>query len=225
MNEQEEEVRLQGFFVDSMSGPALQILGTRFNIEPFFFSSALNRIPSWYQEQARGAEGDHITISLPFIRAIEITHAIENMNQVEPTEINVHGDLVLRPRWRNPIVNTAGTNSKTTTPSKLVTDLLAIHMIRAPKNSTLITYHDPRDTERVTSAKTLHDRVYYAGASVYWNNLYAQATDPTFVLVATMWYPLYAWDRALEVLYDHICFLASCLLVFKHKFTHSFSRN
>lgn len=86
---------------------------------------------------------------------------------------------------------------------RLITDVLAIHMVRSPKNSTLITYHPPRGTD----AKTLHDRVYYAGASVYWNRLYTQAADPTFVLLAALWYALYAWDQAFEILYEHICFL------------------
>jgi hypothetical protein len=106
---------------------------------------------------------------------------------------------------------TAATNQVATT--LLITDFLAIHVIRAPQNSTLITYHSA-DTQ-ATSAETLHDRIYYAGASVYWNKLYTQASDPTFILVAALWYALYAWDQALDVLYVHICALVRRIPLFK----------
>ena len=99
---------------------------------------------------------------------------------------------------------TTAKNERTT--KLLITDLLAIHLVRSVKNTTLITYHPPADTQ-ATSAKTLYERIYYAGASVYWNKLYTQASDPTFVLVAALWYALYAWDQALDVLYEHICAL------------------
>jgi hypothetical protein len=84
-------------------------------------------------------------------------------------------------------------------------------MIRACRNSTLISYH-PHPRTRATDAATLHSRVHYAGASVYWSKLYAEATDPTFVLVATLWHALYAWDQTLEVLYQHICSLVCRIL-------------
>lgn len=62
-----EEQRVKMFFVDSMSGPVMQILGTRYvhlrcpcictllksnryNIEPFFFTSSINFIPARYRE-------------------------------------------------------------------------------------------------------------------------------------------------------------------------------
>jgi hypothetical protein len=102
---------------------------------------------------------------------------------------------------------TAPTTAGSKTATKLlISDLLAVHMIRTSQNSTLITYHPPRKT-RATDAATLHSRVHYAGSSVYWSKLYAQATDPTFVLVATLWHALYAWDQTFEVLYQHICSL------------------
>jgi hypothetical protein len=37
---------LRAYFVEDLSGPAMQMLGARFTIEPFFFSSFLNWIPS-----------------------------------------------------------------------------------------------------------------------------------------------------------------------------------
>jgi hypothetical protein len=85
----------------------------------------------------------------------------------------------------------------------LISDLLAVHMVRAPTNSTLITIHPPRET-RGTDAGTLHARLYYTGASAHWSKLYAQVTDPTFVIVTTLWHAFYAWDQALDILYEHI---------------------
>lgn len=44
---------LRAYFVDEISGPALQMLGSRFFIEPFFFSSFLKWIPSrHFQEES-----------------------------------------------------------------------------------------------------------------------------------------------------------------------------
>jgi hypothetical protein len=31
-------------------------------------------------------------------------------------------------------------------------------------------------------------------------------------MVIMLWYPLYAWDEALEILYEHICWLEACVL-------------
>ncbi|KAK7035475.1 hypothetical protein VNI00_011768 [Paramarasmius palmivorus] len=64
------QVRVRALFVDNLSGPVLRMLGTRFQIEPFFFSSSLKQIPSRYQEQVRPGKGDHITITLNFIRPL-----------------------------------------------------------------------------------------------------------------------------------------------------------
>ncbi|KAJ3725020.1 hypothetical protein DFJ43DRAFT_960622, partial [Lentinula guzmanii] len=64
------EARIKVFFVDNLSGPVLQMLGTKYRIEPFFFSSSLNSIPSRYQEQVRPGKGDHITLTLSFIRTL-----------------------------------------------------------------------------------------------------------------------------------------------------------
>ena len=43
------DVRIRTLFVDSLTGPVLQMLGSRYNIEPFFFSSAIGWIPSRFQ--------------------------------------------------------------------------------------------------------------------------------------------------------------------------------
>ncbi len=68
--------RVRALFVENMSGPVLQMLGTMcaqfpsiqmfeftgayvsYNIEPFFFSSSLSWIPSRFQEEVQPGRGD-----------------------------------------------------------------------------------------------------------------------------------------------------------------------
>jgi hypothetical protein len=44
--------------IENISGPVMQMFGTHYNIEPFYFSSSLNKIPSRYQEGVKANEGD-----------------------------------------------------------------------------------------------------------------------------------------------------------------------
>jgi hypothetical protein len=87
-------------------------------------------------------------------------------------------------------------------------DLLALHMIRSPQGSTIISYH-PDPEWRTTSAKILHSRIKLAGDSVYWQNIFKKTADPTFILLTILWHCLYTWDHALEKLYAHISWLVS----------------
>jgi len=50
-----------------------------------------------------------------------------------------------------------------------------------------------------------------AGQSVYWQSMFQKSQDPTFVLLTFIWHAMYAWDEALENLYEHICSLVSCV--------------
>jgi hypothetical protein len=88
----------------------------------------------------------------------------------------------------------------------LLQDLLAIHMVREVGSSTIISYH-PTSSWRRPSAKRLHSLVNRAGQSVYWQKIFTQSKDPTFLFLAIMWYSLYAWDHSFEVLYAHINWL------------------
>ncbi|KAH7907082.1 hypothetical protein BJ138DRAFT_541617, partial [Hygrophoropsis aurantiaca] len=45
------DIRVRALFVENMTQPVLKMLGTRFNVEPSFFSSSVNWIPSRYQEE------------------------------------------------------------------------------------------------------------------------------------------------------------------------------
>lgn len=50
-----------------------------------------------------------------------------------------------------------------------------------------------------------------AGQSVYWQSIFQNSPDPTFVLLTYLWHAMYGWDEALEDLYVHICSLVSIM--------------
>ena len=85
----------------------------------------------------------------------------------------------------------------------LFIDLLAIHMIRNVKTSTIISYH-PESTWCQTSAKHLNKLMLLVGGSVYWQNIFTKTKDPTFLFLTILWYALYAWDESFELLYNHV---------------------
>ena len=60
----------------------------------------------------------------------------------------------------------------------------------------------------------------FIGQSVYWQSIFQKSPDPTFVLLTFIWHALYAWDEALEALYNHICTIVSYAI--EHRmFTYS----
>ncbi|PFH48071.1 hypothetical protein AMATHDRAFT_181098 [Amanita thiersii Skay4041] len=191
----EKRVRMRAIFVDSISGPALKMLGTLYNIEPFFFSSSLGWTPSRYRESYDPIKKrDHITLTLRFIRKLSNTtasgeSACSNLKPPCPKNekqiIDVHEPLVLSTYTLHP-------------------DLLSLHMLRSETETVIISYH-AHDTYGSTSAQQLCHRLRQVGRSVYWNKMLGKTNDPTFVLISILWYALYAWDEALESLYSHIC--------------------
>ncbi|KAG1864687.1 hypothetical protein DFJ58DRAFT_724662 [Suillus subalutaceus] len=182
-NQVRKNVRVRALFVDNLSESVLKMLGTKYNIEAFFFSSSTNWIPSRYREEVRHGVGDHITVILPFIRTTEKKKKSKKCNERKNTiyvmaPLNLHGEHVL------------------------LIDLLAVHMIREKNSSTIITYHPPlRDR---TTAERLYQVMERAGGSVYWNRIFAASEDPTFFFLVILWYALYAWDETFEVLYNRI---------------------
>jgi hypothetical protein len=52
------------------------------------------------------------------------------------------------------------------------------------------------------------------GESVYWQKIFEQSKDPTFVFLAILWYALYAWDESLEHLYAHMNWLVKLFVAF-----------
>jgi hypothetical protein len=85
----------------------------------------------------------------------------------------------------------------------LTLDLLSVHLIRNLNGSTMISYH-PTLNLPTTTAQYLHERIRFAGQSVYWQSMFQRSPDPTLVLVCFIWHALYGWDEALESLYQHI---------------------
>ncbi|KAF9048217.1 hypothetical protein BDZ89DRAFT_1057791, partial [Hymenopellis radicata] len=73
-NHRPPTTRVRALFVENMSGPVLQMLGAKYNIEPFFFSSSISWIPSRFQEEVRPGKGDRTSVSpcynhLDFLKA------------------------------------------------------------------------------------------------------------------------------------------------------------
>ncbi|KAF8908206.1 hypothetical protein CPB84DRAFT_1813404 [Gymnopilus junonius] len=192
-------VKVRALFAEGLSGPVLQMLGTRYNIEPFFFTSTLGWIPSRFQSHVVPHESDHITIILTFIKGFPNPSFLNN---------------VTRGNYKLPdlVIDTQAALPLRSSNRVLTHDLLAIHMVRTPKGNTIISLH-PNANRKTTTAEAIHTRVHLTGKSVYWGNIFKDTTDPTFVLLSLLWYGLYAWDESLEDLYNHICFLESQVIV------------
>jgi hypothetical protein len=206
-------IRVRALFVDNLSMSVLQMLGTNYNIEPFFFSSSLNWIPSHYQEEVRRSKGDHITITLPFMRAMQnpVTRPPTPVDDSEsPGSVrSLPSQLIFTDE--DQVIDTQAALALSGG-NILLLDLLAVHMVRSEDSSTIISYH-PSSSFRRPSPKQLHSLVYRAGQSVYWQKIFAQSKDPTFLFLAILWYALYAWDQAFESLYAHINWLESQVLL------------
>ncbi|KAG6918782.1 hypothetical protein DXG01_011533 [Tephrocybe rancida] len=197
--------RLRAMFLENISGPVLQMLGTKYNIEPFYFSSSIGWIPSRYEEEVKLGHSDHITISLTFIRTMR------NPTTVPPSPRSSYAASTTSLQQHKPTDPGIDTQAPLVILSSdriLLPDLLSLHMVRSHMNSTIISYH-PSQEHRTTTASSLHSRLNAAGHSVYWNTMFAEHDDPTFVFLSLLWYALYAWDEALEVLYTHICSVES----------------
>ncbi|KAJ3788735.1 hypothetical protein GGU10DRAFT_345580 [Lentinula aff. detonsa] len=208
-------LRVRALFIQNLSGPVLQMLGAKYNIEPFFFSSSLSLIPSRFQEEVRPGKGDHITITLSFIRVVRGTlskplSSIHNLSSTSSTEFDGKAlDLMAEH-----MINTQAPLRIGQGEDKymLALDLLSVHLIRRNDGlgSTIISYHD--QDENATSAPYLHERIRFAGQSVYWQSIFQKSPDPTFVLLTFIWHAMYAWDEALEKLYGHICWMESQIM-------------
>ncbi|KAK0460693.1 uncharacterized protein EV420DRAFT_1533668 [Desarmillaria tabescens] len=198
--------RVRALFVEDMSGPVLQMLGAKYNIEPFFFSSSLSWIPSRFQEDVQPGRGDHITITLTFLKTMDAVVVSDHSSTFSKASTTSEDTLA-----REQVINTqAPLVLRSGDGCSLVLDLLAVHLIRNVEGNTLISYHN--SDREATSAPYLHERIRFAGQSVYWQNIFQRSPDPTFVLLTFIWHAMYAWDEALEALYAHICWLETSVL-------------
>ncbi|KAF5323012.1 hypothetical protein D9611_009225 [Ephemerocybe angulata] len=198
-------VTLRALFVEHMSGPVLQMLGAKSKIEPFFFSSSLNWIPSRFQEDIWEDAGDHVTITLPFIKAMSETEFTRRATVVEDTDFRSMAAKsgTLLGSQRN---DTEAPFLIYSISTVLALDLLSVHLVRNIKGSTLISYH-PSLSIPTTTAPFLHGRVRFASQSAHWKKIFRTSPDPTLVLLCLIWHVVYSWDEALESLYDHILYL------------------
>ncbi|KAG5723879.1 hypothetical protein E4T56_gene9810 [Termitomyces sp. T112] len=181
------------------------MLGAKYDIEPFFWSSSLNWIPSRYQENPKAGEGDHITITLTFLKSMD---GMYNRNGSQSTDsLTSNATIEDRLTLTEQMIDTQAPLRLRSKKRILVLDLLSVHLIRNKDDSTIISYHPTMSYHPVTEASYLRDRIRYAGQSVYWQLIFRNSPDPTFVLLTYVWHALYAWDEALEHLYNHICWL------------------
>jgi hypothetical protein len=111
-------------------------------------------------------------------------------------------------------------------------DFLSIYLIRNVNGSTIISYH-PAFNLPTTTALFFHTRIRFAGTqenpkpiagfftlnqfgavgqSVHWQKIFQGCPDPIFVFLTFIWHALYAWDEALQTLYNHICDMVSLIL-------------
>lgn len=200
-------VRVRALFVDHLSLDVLRMLGTTYNIEPFFFSSSANWIPSRYQEDPKPGQGDHITVTLPFIRTMR--NKPESISSAA-SHHSLSKDVSPSPLSKLQMIDTQVPLILPST-GYLLQDLLAIHMVRERNTSTIISYH-PISNFKTTSAQHLRSLVQRTGDSVYWSKIFDKSKDPTFLFLAILWYALYAWDEAFEALYKHITILEAQVL-------------
>ncbi|KAG7087460.1 hypothetical protein E1B28_013426 [Marasmius oreades] len=192
-----DNLQVRALFVENMSGSVLRMLGAQYNIEPFFFSSSLSWIPSRFQEEVKPRKGDHITITLIFLRTMDTFLSGSSGDSSTCTENSTSDDAIIN--TQAPLFLSSGDGCY------LVLDLLAVHLIRNVEGNTIISYH--HNGPDATSAQYLHERIRFAGQSVYWQNIFQRSPDPTFVLLTFIWHAMYAWDEALETLYKHICWM------------------
>ncbi|KAH8828166.1 hypothetical protein DL96DRAFT_1602057 [Flagelloscypha sp. PMI_526] len=213
----------------------LIFIGNRYNIEPFFFTSFLNWIPSRYQENLVDETSDHITLTITFPNSFD-NNTLTRSNTIHtptqepfrrPGPLNPEdkdglptGDSRPLPQKRKvsrpgasppPNIDPQAPLPISTSQKVICLDLLSLHMVRRPSGSTVISLHPPPEW-KATTAEHFHSRVLTAGGSVYWQNMLNKSSDPTLILVMMLWYPLYAWDEALEILYAHICWLEARVL-------------
>ncbi|KAF9011851.1 hypothetical protein BDQ17DRAFT_1344969 [Cyathus striatus] len=199
-------LRVRALFVENMSGPILQMLGAYFNIEPFFFSASLNWIPSRFQEEIQPHEGDHITVTLPFIRSISDEYDAQMMSLARLPDNASYSSTKPATFLGSQKIDTQAPLVLYSNHRVLVPDLLSVHLVRNVNGSTIISFH-PSLNLPTTQAHYLHERIRFAGQSVYWQSIFQRSPDPTFVLLTFIWHAMYAWDEALESLYNHICSL------------------
>jgi len=73
--------RARVVFLDTLNGPTLQMFGTRYNIEPFFFSSTIGGIPARFQSNVIAGKEDRVYLSSTFP---PFTHPFNHRYHINP---------------------------------------------------------------------------------------------------------------------------------------------
>ncbi|OAX31219.1 hypothetical protein K503DRAFT_106489, partial [Rhizopogon vinicolor AM-OR11-026] len=156
--ERAKNIRVRSLSVDHLTSPVLCMLGTTYNIEPFFFTSSINWIPSRYQEALNHGKGDHITITLPFVRKTQRESNSRSFTAPTPSP-----PVSLMLPQSPPTDNQINTQQPLDmlNGDVLFIDLLAIHMVRGTETSTIISYHP--ESRLVSPAKRLHLLMHLVG--------------------------------------------------------------
>ncbi|KAF8516424.1 hypothetical protein BU17DRAFT_50843 [Hysterangium stoloniferum] len=192
-----ENTRVRAIFVDDPSLSVLKMIGQKYEVEPFFWTSSINWIPSRYQENIQLKKGDHITIILAFPRPTKKSREPMPPRSTSNSETPQASDSKLEIDTQEPLHIPGYT---------LNLDLLGVHAIRDVQSSTIISYQPALElsSHSVTPASSIRDRVFLVGQSVYWSKIFKASSDPTFVVLTILWYALFAWDQSLELLWGHI---------------------
>ncbi|KAF8123855.1 hypothetical protein EV363DRAFT_1587052 [Boletus edulis] len=193
--QRDQNIRIRAVFVKNMTKEVLQILGKRYEIEPFFFSSSTNWIPSRYQENIVAKQSDHITVVLPFIRVVPR----EAAGPIPPRLLQ--DSLVSSQQEDEQIIDTQSPLYLDSCDKYILQDLLSVHMVRNVQSSTIISIH-PKSRKK--TADQLHSLINRTGRSVYWSKNFVNSKDPTCLFLCFLWYAMYEWDELFETLYSHI---------------------
>ncbi|KAJ8520795.1 hypothetical protein ONZ45_g2413 [Pleurotus djamor] len=205
-----QSTRVRALFIDHMSAPAVQMIGTMYKINPFFFDSSIQ----WRYSRLQGnmhPRGDQLTITLIFLgtklKGIDSSYRaparpkMTGTSKSEQLLVDVDDDEETENLDTQEPLEISSSNRL------LYQDLLSVHLVRSQGNSTLVSYHSPQSHWYGTEARELHRRIHYVGRNQHWHSIFRDCGDPTFLLLPFLWHAVYSWDESQEVLELHICHL------------------
>ncbi|KAF8989817.1 hypothetical protein BDQ17DRAFT_1333836 [Cyathus striatus] len=150
-------LRVRALFVENMNGATLQMLGTYFNIDPSFFSASLNWLPSRFQGEIQPHIGDHITVTLPFIRPISDEHDAEMIPLTRFPDNDYYSPTKSATLLGFQLIDTQALLILYSNRRVLVSDLLSVNLVRNAKGSTIISFHP--NINLPTTPAHLHERI------------------------------------------------------------------
>ncbi|KAJ3531406.1 hypothetical protein NMY22_g8168 [Coprinellus aureogranulatus] len=168
---------------NNLSGPIMQMLGAKWYIEPIFFSSSINWIPSRFMVKRDAC--DHLSVTLKYVRVPQFRSSGPRPSPYEGLRIH-RSSMCDRQSYPG-----------------LEVDLLSVYLIRKSDGAVILSYHDSQNLQP-TRAKTLHERMRVASHSAHWREVLQSTKDPILVLILLMWHAFSCWEEALELLSDSV---------------------